>query len=665
MQVGAFYYPEQWPRAQWARDLEGIARLGFDFTHLAEFAWTYLEPAEGRFDFTWLDSAITLAHRAGLRVILGTPSAAPPSWMGARYPEVYRVDERGRRHEHGIRAEVSLANPRYRAFVDRVVTRLAQRYGRDPRVWGWQLDNEPGTFADFSPSARRAFQRWLRRRYGTVTALNAAWGGSFWSTRYGSFTEVLLPNATLAAEDRLSPHALLDLARFQADVTAEFLDGQAAILRRHARPGQWITTNYTNITAGTDPRRTRGLDFPTFTLYPVAGHNVLGGDNYAIGDPTRLMEAAAYYGSLTGTWGIMELQPGQVNWAGVNPQPAPGAVGMWLWHAWGAGAALVGTYRYRHPLRGSEMYHEGIVGPDGVTPSPSGRAFTEAMRAIRAIDRERSPGAPLPAALAARRTALLWSHDNFWDLELQPQTTEWKTWGLRNRLTQAIRGAGAPLAFVGEGDDLRGFPFVVVPAYQLVGEALVARWRRYVEGGGHLVLTARTGHKDERGHLPEGPWGARIADLVGADLDGFDVLPPSARAHVEGAGMRAPWHAWGDLWHPRPGTTVLARYVDGTARGRAAAFTRALGRGSVTVIGVVTDDGALERALLRDVYARAGVTVDDLPPGVFVDWRDGVYVAVNYGTAPFAVPLPPGARVLHGTPVLPPAGVLAWRAPAP
>ena len=660
---GAFYYPEQWPRTQWSRDLDGIAHAGFDFTHLAEFSWTFLEPREGTFDFAWLDEAIALAHKAGLKVILGTPSAAPPSWMGERYPEVYRVDERGQRHEHGIRAEVSLANPRYRAFVDRLVTRLAQRYGRDPRVWGWQVDNEPGTFPDFSPSARRAFQQWLRARYGTIEAMNRAWAGAFWSTRYGSFAEVRLPNATLAAEDRLSPHAQLDLARFNADVTARFLDGQAAILRRHARPGQWVTTNYTNISTSTDPRHSRGMDFVTFTLYPVAGNNILGGDSYALGDPLRLMEAAAYYRTITGSFGIMELQPGQVNWGSVNPQPAPGAVAMWLWHAWGLGASMVGTYRWRHPLRGSEMYHEGIVGTDGVTLSRTGREYTDAVREIRAMESRLDASAPIPAPLAARHTGILWSHDNYWDLEIQPQTTEWRTWLHRNTYTRAVKSTGAPMDFVAEGDDFARYPFLVAPAYGLVSDALVARWRRYVEQGGHLVLTPRSGMKDSLGHFPEGPWAARVADLTGTDIEGFDMLPGGVTAQVEHAGHRHAWHRWGDLLVPRPGTEVLATYADGVDAGRAAATTRHVGRGTVTVIGAWSDDGALERELIRDVYARAGVAIEDLPAGVCLEWRAGASVLVNYGTAPYAAALPSGAERLHGTSPLAPGGVLAWRTP--
>lgn len=665
MSFGVFYYPEQWPRSQWQRDFDGMAKLGFDFTHMAEFSWTYLEPEEGHFDFEWLDHAIDLADKAGLRVILGTPSAAPPSWMGERYPEVYRVDEHGQRHEHGIRAEVSLANPKYEAFVTRLVTAMAQRYGHDRRVWGWQVDNEPGTFLDYSDSAREAFQRWLREKYGSIDAMNAVWGGSFWSSRYASFKEVRLPNATLAAEDKLSPHAQLDFARFQADTTAHFLDAQAALIKHYARPGQWVTANYTNVTTATDPRRSHGLDFPTFTLYPVAGVNALGGDSYAIGKPANLMEAATYFRSINGTFGVMELQPGQVNWGEINPQPMPGAVGMWMWHTFASGTSLLSTYRYRHPLRGSEMYHEGIVGTDGVTLSRTGREFVDTMHDIKSLEPQLDTKAKLPAQMAARYTGYLWSHDVFWDLEIQPQTTLWHTWAYRNTYTLAVKSTGAPMDFVAEDDDFSRYPFLIAPAYQMVSNALAKKWRRYVEQGGHLILTSRTGQKNELGHFHEGPWYAPILDLIGADVDGFDMLPPSASAQVSAGGKTHEWHRWADILSPRPGTEVLATYADHYYAGKAAATTRKLGKGSVTMIGVSTDDGALENEIVRSVYQRAGVAIEDLPKGVFIDWRGGFDFMVNYNPQPFAPVLPPTAKIVHGQTPLAPAQTLIWKDTTP
>ena len=319
MKIGVYYYPEQWPASQWERDLGKIAELGFEFTHFGEFAWGFLEPSEGKFDFAWLDRAVDLAAKNGLKVILCTPTPCPPAWMGEKYPEIYLVGSDGRRREHGTRANGSLANAVFVKYTKRIVAELGRRYGQDPRVWGWQLDNEPQAPPDYSPSARLKFQAWLERKYGTVEKMNAAWGGNFWSTNFGSFAQVLIPNEAFTGEDALSPHALLDFRRFTADTQADYLHLQRDILREHIRPEQWVTTNYINVTDTADPRRTDRLDFLSFTMYPVRGEKNLGELGFRLGSPYRLAFAVDYYRSFKGVTGVMELQPGQVNWARINP----------------------------------------------------------------------------------------------------------------------------------------------------------------------------------------------------------------------------------------------------------------------------------------------------------------------------------------------------------
>ncbi|MBP7777151.1 MAG: beta-galactosidase [Acidobacteria bacterium] len=661
MDVGVYYYPEQWPRDQWARDLGNIKKLGFSFTHFAEFAWTYLEPEDGTFDFAWLDEAVARAHEAGLKVILCTPSPAPPAWMADEHPEILLTGADGRRREHGTRANGSLSNPRFLAYVDRIVAKLAERYGTDERIWGWQIDNEPESTPDYSASARTAFQSWLRTRYGTVERLNDAWGGSFWSLRYARFDQVGLPNPSMTGEDKLSPHALVDFQRFNADTQAAFLDRQATILRQHTRPEQWVTSNFMNATEMSDPRRPQALDFPSFTMYLVAGANFLGGQTFRYGNPYRLMEASDYFRPIAGVTGVMELQPGQINWATTNPKPEPGAVRMWVWHAFGGGSSFLCTYRYRQPRFGSEMYHEGIVGLDGVTLSQGGREFVQAMQELQSAKAAYDPATTLPPSLAARRTALLWSHDVMWDLDQQKQGEHWSTWRHRNLYSTIVKSTGAPLDFIAEGDDFSRYPFLVAPAYQLASTALIEKWTRYVEGGGHLILTPRSAQKGADGHFPEVPLGARLEALVGARLEGIDTLPLDRKGQIAMGTRSFSWRAWADLFRPQAGTTTLATYADQFYAGAAAAITRRLGKGTVTYIGVETIDAALERELVRQVYERARVPIEDLPAGVYVDWRDGFFVGVNYSALPVRLRLGPKSRMVVGTNPLAPAQVLVWK----
>jgi beta-galactosidase len=661
MKIGVYYYPEQWPREQWERDFNNMARYGFEFTHLAEFSWTFLEPEENVFDFKWLDEAIDLANKAGLKVILCTPTLCPPAWMGNKYPEIYLTGSDGRLREHGIRANASLTNPIYKKYVDIIVTKLAEHYANDPRIWGWQCDNEPLAIADFSSSSREAFQKWLQDRYGTIDNMNSAWGGSFWSTRYNRFDQVLIPNEEMNVEDKLSPHAVLDFRRFTADVTAGFLNNQADILRKYILPEQWITTNYTNAIIEADPRRSDHLDFPSFTMYPANGKNVLGGNNFRTGSPFRINEACDYFRPINGLTGVMELQPGQINWGSVNPQLLPGTVDMWIMQAFGGGCSFLCTYRYRHPLWSSEMYHEGIVGTDGLTLSQGGKEFVQAIKEMKILRSKYDSAAIMPEILEKRRTALLWSHDVMWDLDIQKQTTQWNTWNFRNIYTSAVKSSAAPMDFISEKDEFSKYHFLIAPAYQLIDTSLVKKWYQYAENGGNLILTCRTGQKDKNGHFFESSWAGPIRSLIGADIEFFDMLPADSYGTVRYNNKDYNWNTWGEILAPYAGTKVLAIYNDQFYSGKAAVTTRNLGKGTVTFIGVASRDGLIEHQIVRDIYEKTGVKIEDLPKGVYLEWRDGFYVAVNYTDHEFKFQIPSDDEILVGKNPLQTARAIVWK----
>ncbi|MCX7723235.1 MAG: beta-galactosidase [Verrucomicrobiae bacterium] len=663
MRVGVYYYPEAWPSNQWARDIANIKKLGLEFVHMGEFAWAFMEPEEGRFDFDWLERCVQLCAEHGLKVILCTPSPTPPIWLTQKHPEVLMVDAKGRRMQHGARQHACWSVPTYRDYVRKIVNELGRRFGNDTRVWGWQLDNELSHYGKepcYCDSCQAKFRAWLKSKYGTIENLNRDWGTAFWSQRYQSFDQIRLPNREeLAAQ--INEHALLDAQRWFAEEAADYLRFQASILRQYCGNRQWITHNFMHAFDRVYPvLNAADFEIMTWTIYPVHGQLNEGPLGFRLGSAAAFSFACDFFRNINGVHGIMELQPGQVNWGEVNPQPYPGAVRMWLWRAFGGGAKFVCTYRYRQPLFGAEQFHYGIVGTDGVTPSTGGEQFAQVTREMRLLRQNFNPDAKEPAAYAARRTAILYNFENRWDIDNHKQTVRWDTMGHIFKYYRALKRLGCPVEVITEAKPLDKYPVLVAPAYQLVDENLVQRWRDYVEKGGHLVLTCRTGIKDRRGHLWEGPWAMPILELIGAKIKFYDTLPAPHSGKIKAGDATYTWVSWAEVLDPAISTAVLAEHADQYYAGQPAAVTRKLGKGTVTYVGVDSVEGELEARLVRGVFERAGIAVEDFPDGFIVDWRDGFWVATNFTDKPQRAPVPPGAKLLIGTAEVPIAGVAVW-----
>ncbi len=660
--IGVYYYPEAWPESQWARDMANMHKLGMEFVHMGEFAWYFMEPQEGKYDFDWLEKNVDLAAKNGMKVILCTPSATPPIWLTREHPEILMVDEQGRTMDHGSREHADWSSPVYREYVTKIDTELAKRFGHDPRVWGWQIDNELSHYGrdfSYSQAATLKFRAWLREKYGTIDRLNSDWGDAFWSQMYQNFDQIDIPNRdTLVADP--NPHAMLDFRRWFAHEAADYLNMQASVLRRYSQ-NQWITTNFMSMHEDVNPALSaKTLDVFTWTHYPVHGELNEGPLGFRLGSAEEMSFMHDWMRSFNGLSGLMELQPGQVNWGQVNPWPLPGAIHMWIMRAFGAGARLVCTYRYREPLYGSELYHKGLAETDGVTPSEGGREYAQAMRDVIELRKHYDPGAREPQSYAARRTAFLISYDNRWDISDHSQTIRWNTEAHWMRYYRALKSIMAPVDVLTADRDFSHYPFVIAPAYQLLNEDLIRRWTDYVQNGGHLILTCRTGQKDMRGHLWEAAWAEPIYNLIGARIPFYDLLPVGVNGHVAANGKTYEWGSWGDILQPEAGTETLAKYTDQFYAGRAAAVTHKLGRGSVTYIGVDTLDGELERALLHRVYQSAGAAPADLDPNFLVDWRDGFWVATNFASQTENIPASAGAHIVIGSRQVPPGGVAVW-----
>lgn len=657
IQTGVYYYPEHWDESQWERDFKRMHELGFEFTHFAEFAWAQLEPEEGCFDFTWLDKAIGLAAQYDLKVVLCTSTATPPVWLSRKYPEILLCQENGTVLDHGARQHASFASPLYRKLAFRMIEQLARRYGHDARVVGWQLDNEPAVQFDYSPTAEEGFRTYLQNKYNSISRLNQAWGTNFWSQVYSSFDEITLPKT---AQVFMNHHQILDYRRFAASQTNDFLNEQCLLIKKYAR-NQWVTTNYIPNYEEGHIGGSPDLDFVSYTRYMVYGDNEgIGRRGYRVGNPLRIAWANDFFRPVKGVYGVMELQPGQVNWGGINPQPLPGAVRLWLWSVFAGGSDFVCTYRFRQPLYGTEQYHYGIVGTDGVTVTPGGREYEQFMQEIKMLRHSVQPRDKQPKEYVARKTAILFNPENSWSIECQKQTYLWNTLGYIEKYYRTLKSFGAPVDFITEKVSLSDYPVVIVPAYQMADRMLVDKWISYVENGGNLVVTCRTAQKDRCGRLPEAPFGSALTPLTGNEIEFFDLLLPADSGVLQMDGKEYTWNSWGEILKPDAEAQVWCTYSREFYEGKAAVTFKKMGKGTITYVGVDSKDGQMEKEILKKLYARLGIPCMDLPYGVTLEYRNGMGIVLNYSDCPYRFKVPQGSRILVGSAEIPTAGVLVF-----
>jgi beta-galactosidase len=310
---------------------------------------------------------------------------------------------------------------------------------------------------------------------------------------------------------------------------------------------------------------------------------------------------------------------------------------------------------------GYEQYHYGIVGPDGVTPTPGGLEYQKFIQEIAGLRNEYKPSTVLPAAYSARKSAILYNNENVWGMEMNKQTSQWSSMGHILKYYKTLKAFGAPVDFIADQADFSKYPVMVVPAYQQIDKALIDKLTNYAESGGNLILTCRTGHKDREGHLWEAKFAAPIYNLIGAEIEFYDLPMPHAVDSVMMNSKKYAWKTWGEILKPRPDTRVLGTYEGDFYAGKAAVITRKLGKGTVTYVGIDSNNGLLERDLLEKLYAQFNIRVENYPEGVSVEYRDGFGIAVNYSDKSYQLNIPANAKILIGQKDIPTAGVTVWK----
>ncbi|WP_328903591.1 beta-galactosidase [Streptomyces sp. NBC_00441] len=589
---GGDYNPEQWPEEVWEDDVRLMKEAGVNSVTLGVFSWARIEPRPGAREFDWLDRLMDLMHAHGIGVVLATPTASPPPWMGARHPETLPRAEDGSIVWYGSRQQFCPSSPVYRRYAAALTEDLAARYAEHPALTVWHINNEYCTHCWCDETAGH-FRRWLRGRYGTLDALNEAWGTAFWSQRYDAWTEILPPRK---AQYMRNPTQVLDFKRFTSDALMECFTAERDIVARHT-PHIPVTTNFMPLWSGQDAWAwSAEEDVVSVDVYPDPRDPWGGQYNAMLADMTR--------SQADGPWMLMEQAAGAVNWRGVNHPKPEGLNRLWSLQSVARGADAICYFQWRQSRQGSEKFHSGMLGHAG----EQGRSFRE----TRQLGGELAViGSAVSGTGVAAEVAVLHDWDAWWAgaQEGAPSARLDYTEVIR-RWHRALWENGTPTDFARPDADLSRYKAVVVPHLYLLDDAAVDNLVAYVQGGGRLVCGFFSGIADVDDRVRPGGMDVRLRELFGiATL--HEWWPLDTGETVECDGFRGT--LWSEELEAAEGTEVLAAYRDGELAGLPAV----LRRGRAVYVSTLPEPPAL-RALLAGVVREAGVepVLAGLPEGV-------------------------------------------------
>jgi beta-galactosidase len=637
--LGAPHYPEHVDESYWSRDAERMAAAGFNTVRMGEFAWHIFEPREGQFDFELFDRAIAGLGRHGIKTIMCTPTATPPRWLTAHYPEVLRVDGNGRPASHGSRQHADTTSPVFRAHSRRITKAMAEHYQHNPNIAGWQTDNELNTSVSesYSAATRREFQIYLEGRYTTIAALNFAWGGDFWATRYDNFEQIVLPFDH--APGFLSPGHVQDYHRFLAFATARFQHDQVEILRA-TNPDWFIFHNLGRL----DDIDFRGqfstdLDFAGYDIYPMLYDELQRVGGIAEVQALHLDVCRGFSGNF--------IVPEQQSGFGAQPSfstmtPEPGEMRRMAYTSVARGADGVMFFRWRPAHFGAEIYWMGIIDHDDIPR----RRYDEAKQFAGEIngikDHILGTHVRMDVGIAGA------------DFDNQEAHRTYPI-GLPSPHEDALLlhrhcyRAGIACGYIHPEDDLSPLKVLYVPHWLMWQDGWTARIEEFARNGGTVILSARTGSRDANNHIIRSPApGRSLSALAGVTVEEFGRLTPTgtdglfplgtlggARPNAmpaESAQRRytikvgnhevTAAHMY-ELLDLGEGVESIGTWSNRFAAGQAAATSRQVGKGRVVYVGTyLTED--LVATLMADLIAQAGVEplLPNLPKGVEVTVRE-------------------------------------------
>jgi len=646
MYVGVDYYPEHWPRERWETDARLMQEAGFNVVRLAEFAWVNMEPAEGRFEFGWLDEALEVLRKRGISVILSTPTAAMPAWVPRKYPEVMAMQGNGQRIRWGVRKNNCFTSGAYRLLSERITRAMAAHFAKAPNVIGWQTDNEFGGPLCYCSSCQAECHDWLRAKYGTLEELNRRWGTHFWGQRYGDWEEIQFPEGRerdwdYSGEGYLSTHnpsLCLDFQRFFSWLNVRFQHDQVRLLRELC-PNHFVTHNLMGLFSDLDYYQfAEDLDHVSWDNYPVWGSPEIRYRSSAAAAVMRGLKRKNFW--------IMEQTAGPGGWSSFGRNPWPGELRNVVYQQVANGADGIIWFRWRTCTAGREQYWHGLLGHDG-KPLRRYQEAAQTAKELHQIEGE------LAGTTVKAQVAIVYDYESIWALRIQPGFVGNNYHAQMMRYYSALFRAGVSADMVKPTQDLSGYRMVIAPELFVLPDAVAAKLSEFVAAGGVLVTDLRTGVKDETNLCYDRTLPGLLTEALGIAIEEYEAMDGTMSYPVVGKeGIAGSFTAqqYTD-WVTPQGAQALAGYQQWHMRPFAAATRNQFGRGAAYYVGTVVKEEEFYDQLMQHALKSAGVAPLVKPPvGVEAALREGegrkLLFLVNHTEEKQTVPVPEGKQEL-------------------
>ena len=648
--LGCAYYPEYWGRERFAEDARLMREAGINIARVGEFAWSRMEPEEGRYTLDWLHECIETLGRSGVEVLMCTPTAAPPAWLTSAYPDVLLVRGNGSRAAHGARRHYCSTSDTFRRHSARISDVLSREVARHKNVTAWQIDNELGPEAGwcYCENCQARFQKWLRDRYGTLDELNRRWGTGFWSMDHSDWRQVRLADAGQGAY----PSRVLDSKRFWSDMMADYGLAQATIIRRN-HPSAIVSTNG------------MGPVFPPIDYYKLFGQLDVACDDlyFDIATMDCDVEAMNVFRS---------MKPGKPFWITETGSgaldhgrpPHPDQLRAWAWSGLAHGSDGHVIFRWRTCLSGQEQELQGILEHSG----RAGHRYKAVQRCFLEIAGLRSKLADLP--LPEAPVAIVQDYDVLWGYESSRVGGDVNYLGAIGRLHKALYDRNIVADFIPPDRDLAGYKLVVLPSLVMIGQQLADRLKDYVRGGGTVYAFGQIGMRDFNDNYLPVPGPQHLGELFGVAIEGGMYLlshvgpdealwVPAAKAanteiplfgRIAGEPVSGSARAWiGDLTL-KGGADVLLAIAGEAYKDQPAAVEKKTGEGSAIYLAAADVNDELLEEMVEHALNVAGVERGpETPEHVEVVRRGKVTFVINHTNSPTNVALDKAGKAIVGT----------------